>query len=153
MAAGHNPADDELALLTPKERFILQRIALGESSADIGAELGVKPKTVKNYVAALLVKLGMSGNRTQAAILLAQSSDAPAAINISLDDLDSEERLIAQDLAKGLRATEVATKVHVSPKTISRKRRNLLRKMGLTTCSLSGAAVQLSLALSREGKR
>jgi DNA-binding NarL/FixJ family response regulator len=151
MARVYNHADDRLRLLSPKQRFIVQQIALGKSNAEIGAELDVAPKTVKNYVAAILAKLDMPGNRARAALLLAQSSDAPKAVKIYLHDLSAEEWSLAEDLAKGLRASEVAAHTSMTPKAITRKRREMLRKVGLGNISFSVAAVQLSFALS--GKR
>lgn len=52
--------------LTPRERQILDLIAEGKTNREIGAELFLAEKTVKNYVSNLLAKLGM-GRRSQAA--------------------------------------------------------------------------------------
>jgi DNA-binding NarL/FixJ family response regulator len=59
---------EELASLTPQERRILGLIAQGMTNRQIGAELFLAEKTVKNYVSSLLAKLGLE-RRTQAAIL------------------------------------------------------------------------------------
>jgi DNA-binding NarL/FixJ family response regulator len=64
-------ADDEpseLAALTPQERRILELIAQGLTNRQIGEELFLAEKTIKNYVSSLLAKLGVE-RRTQAAIL------------------------------------------------------------------------------------
>lgn len=53
--------------LTLRERQVLELIAEGLTNRDIGAHLGLAEKTVKNYVSALLAKLGME-RRTQAAV-------------------------------------------------------------------------------------
>lgn len=53
--------------LTLRERQVLELIAEGLTNRDIGARLGLAEKTVKNYVSALLAKLGME-RRTQAAV-------------------------------------------------------------------------------------
>jgi DNA-binding NarL/FixJ family response regulator len=64
---GHDePA--ELASLTPQERRILELIAEGLTNRQIGEELFLAEKTIKNYVSSLLAKLGLA-RRTQAAIL------------------------------------------------------------------------------------
>lgn len=59
-------APDELAGLTDQERKFLELIAEGMTNRQIGEQLFVAEKTVKNYVSNLLAKLGMS-RRTEAA--------------------------------------------------------------------------------------
>ncbi|SDU86201.1 DNA-binding response regulator, NarL/FixJ family, contains REC and HTH domains [Microlunatus sagamiharensis] len=63
--------DDRLALLTEREREILGLIAEGLSNREIGEQLFLAEKTVKNYVSSLLAKLNLQ-RRTQAAVLAAQ---------------------------------------------------------------------------------
>jgi DNA-binding NarL/FixJ family response regulator len=58
----------ELQSLTPQERRILELIAEGMTNRQIGAQLFLAEKTVKNYVTSILSKLGMQ-RRTQAAVL------------------------------------------------------------------------------------
>jgi two-component system, NarL family, response regulator DevR len=58
----------ELASLTAQERKILELIAQGLTNRQIGEELFLAEKTIKNYVSSLLAKLGVE-RRTQAAIL------------------------------------------------------------------------------------
>lgn len=64
-----NPSeeDERLAKLTPQERRILDLIAEGATNRQIGNELHLAEKTVKNYVSNMLMKLGMS-RRTEAAV-------------------------------------------------------------------------------------
>ena len=59
--------DERLAKLTPQERKILDLIAEGATNRQIGTELHLAEKTVKNYVSNMLMKLGMS-RRTEAAV-------------------------------------------------------------------------------------
>jgi DNA-binding NarL/FixJ family response regulator len=59
--------DERLAKLTPQERRILDLIAEGATNRQIGTELHLAEKTVKNYVSNMLMKLGMS-RRTEAAV-------------------------------------------------------------------------------------
>jgi two-component system response regulator DevR len=61
------PRDERLASLTAREREILSLIADGLTNRQIGERLFLAEKTVKNYVSALLAKLGME-RRTQAAV-------------------------------------------------------------------------------------
>lgn len=59
--------DPRLGSLGLRERQILKLIADGLTNRQIGEQLGIAEKTVKNYVSSLLAKLGLE-RRTQAAI-------------------------------------------------------------------------------------
>jgi two-component system, NarL family, response regulator DevR len=61
----------ELQSLTPQERRILELITKGMTNRQIGEQLFLAEKTVKNYVTSILSKLGMQ-RRTQAAVLAAK---------------------------------------------------------------------------------
>jgi len=65
---GADSEPEELKSLTAQERRILELIAEGMTNRQIGEELFLAEKTVKNYVSSLLGKLGLE-RRTQAAIL------------------------------------------------------------------------------------
>lgn len=67
-------SEDELAGLTDQERKILALIADGLTNRQIGEELFLAEKTVKNYVSNLLSKLGMS-RRTEAAAYAARLAE------------------------------------------------------------------------------
>jgi len=60
------PVTDPLAALTAQERRILDLITEGMTNRQIGEEMFLAEKTVKNYVSHLLTKLGME-RRTEAA--------------------------------------------------------------------------------------
>ncbi|MDZ7676113.1 MAG: response regulator transcription factor [Acidimicrobiales bacterium] len=64
-------SEEELALLTPQERKILAHIGEGLTNRQIGEEMYLAEKTVKNYVSNLLAKLDMS-RRTEAAAYAAR---------------------------------------------------------------------------------
>ncbi len=66
--SGNAREPEELASLTPQERRILELVAQGMTNRQIGGELFLAEKTVKNYVSSLLAKLGLE-RRTQAAVL------------------------------------------------------------------------------------
>ncbi|WP_426319897.1 response regulator [Microbacterium sp. E-13] len=59
--------DPRLGSLGLRERQILRLIADGRTNRQIGDELGIAEKTVKNYVSSMLSKLGLE-RRTQAAV-------------------------------------------------------------------------------------
>jgi DNA-binding NarL/FixJ family response regulator len=63
--------DGQLADLSDQERRILMLIGDGLTNRQIGEELHLAEKTVKNYVSSLLAKLGMA-RRTQAAAFAAR---------------------------------------------------------------------------------
>jgi two-component system response regulator DevR len=63
--------DRRLAGLSARDREILDLIADGLTNRQIGERLFLAEKTVKNYVSALLAKLGME-RRTQVAVLGAE---------------------------------------------------------------------------------
>jgi len=67
---------DPLAGLTGQERRILELIGEGMTNRQIGAEMFLAEKTVKNYVSALFAKLGME-RRTQAAAYAARIFETP----------------------------------------------------------------------------
>jgi len=68
------PQPDELSDLTNQERRVLDLIAEGMTNRQIGEQLFLAEKTVKNYVSNLLAKLGMS-RRAEAAAYAARLSE------------------------------------------------------------------------------
>jgi DNA-binding NarL/FixJ family response regulator len=62
-----DPVDPRYATLSPQEQRILDLIAKGMTNRQIGDELHLAEKTVKNYVSSLLHKLGFE-RRTAAAV-------------------------------------------------------------------------------------
>jgi two-component system response regulator DevR len=73
LRSGRPPAggDERLARLSPQEERILSLIAEGRTNRQIGEELGLAEKTVKNYVSAVLAKLEVA-RRAEAAAYLAR---------------------------------------------------------------------------------
>ena len=69
-----------VAQLTVQEHRVLQLIAQGMTNRQIGQQLGIREKTVKNYVTSLLLKLGLQ-RRTQAAVLALQYGDPRAVVD------------------------------------------------------------------------
>ncbi len=59
--------DTRIDHLTPQERKILSLLAEGKTNRQIGAEMFLAEKTVKNYVSNVLNKMGFS-RRTEAAV-------------------------------------------------------------------------------------
>ena len=69
------PVDKELERLTAQEQRILDLIGKGMTNRQIGEELYLAEKTVKNYVSSMLAKLGLT-SRTQAAIFATKHPQA-----------------------------------------------------------------------------
>jgi len=66
--SGNDQSPNELRELTGQERKILELIAEGLTNRQIGEQMFLAEKTVKNYVSSILAKLGLE-RRTQAAVL------------------------------------------------------------------------------------
>jgi len=62
---------DELATLSAQERRVLALIAEGRTNKEVGNELGLAEKTVKNYLSNVFDKLHVT-RRAQAAVIFAQ---------------------------------------------------------------------------------
>ncbi len=58
---------ESLERLSPREREIIQMVAVGMSNQAIGERLYISDKTVKNYVTSIRRKLGVE-NRIQVAL-------------------------------------------------------------------------------------
>jgi DNA-binding NarL/FixJ family response regulator len=63
----HLMQDEKLARLSPQEERILTAVADGKTNREIGDDLHLAEKTVKNYVTSVLSKMGVS-RRTEAAV-------------------------------------------------------------------------------------
>jgi DNA-binding NarL/FixJ family response regulator len=70
----HRDEDDELSVLSPQERKILDLVAEGLTNRQIGEQMFLAEKTVKNYMSNVLSKLGMS-RRTEAAAYAARLAE------------------------------------------------------------------------------
>jgi len=71
---GGHEEDSALADLTEQERKVLMHIADGLTNRQIGQEMFLAEKTVKNYVSSILAKLGME-RRTSAAVVASTLRD------------------------------------------------------------------------------
>ena len=69
--SGKQDEDQELALLSEQERKILDLIAEGKTNKEIGKEIFLSDKTVKNYVSSILSKLSLR-RRSEAAAFIAR---------------------------------------------------------------------------------
>jgi DNA-binding NarL/FixJ family response regulator len=67
------PTDPRLDALTVQEKKVLSLIGRGLTNRQIGEDLFLAEKTVKNYVSSILAKLGFD-RRTQAAVYVTRST-------------------------------------------------------------------------------
>jgi two-component system response regulator DevR len=79
MIAGlsRTPTDPRMEALSAQEKKVLALIGRGLTNRQIGEELFLAEKTVKNYVSSILAKLGFE-RRTQAAVFVTRSQDTAA---------------------------------------------------------------------------
>lgn len=75
----HMLKDERLSRLSAQEERILGAIAEGKTNREIGDELHLAEKTVKNYVSSILSKLEVA-RRAEAAAYLARHTHPPGAI-------------------------------------------------------------------------
>jgi len=75
----HLMKDEKLARLSPQEERILELIAEGWTNRQIGDELHLAEKTVKNYVSSILSKLEVA-RRAEAAAYLARHTTTPGTV-------------------------------------------------------------------------
>jgi two-component system response regulator DevR len=74
----HLMKDEKLARLSPQEERILSLVAAGKTNKEIGEDLHLAEKTVKNYVSSILSKLEVA-RRAEAAAYLARHTTTPGA--------------------------------------------------------------------------
>ena len=75
----HLMKDEKLARLSPQEERILTQVAEGRTNREIGEDLHLAEKTVKNYVSSILAKLEVA-RRAEAAAYLARHTTTPGSI-------------------------------------------------------------------------
>ena len=75
----HLMKDERLARLSPQEERILTLIADGRTNKEVGEELRLAAKTVKNYVSSILSKLEVA-RRAEAAAYLARHTTTPGSV-------------------------------------------------------------------------
>jgi two-component system response regulator DevR len=75
----HLMQDERLARLSPQEERILTAVADGKTNREIGDDLHLAEKTVKNYVSSILSKLEVA-RRAEAAAYLARHTTTPGSV-------------------------------------------------------------------------
>ena len=75
----HLMQDEKLSRLSPQEERILTAVADGKTNREIGDDLHLAEKTVKNYVSSILSKLEVA-RRAEAAAYLARHTTTPGSV-------------------------------------------------------------------------
>jgi two-component system response regulator DevR len=72
MAKGDQKVGPSLSSLSPQEQRVLAYIAQGKTNKEVGSDMGLSEKTVKNYLANIFEKLHVS-RRSQAAAIYVEN--------------------------------------------------------------------------------
>ena len=75
----HLMQDEKLSRLSPQEERILTAVTDGKTNREIGEDLHLAEKTVKNYVSSILSKLEVA-RRAEAAAYLARHTTTPGSV-------------------------------------------------------------------------
>jgi two-component system response regulator DevR len=71
-----NETRDVLASLSPQEQRVLALIAEGKTNKEVGADLNLSEKTVRNYLSNIFDKLQVTRRAQAAALFVRQQSNA-----------------------------------------------------------------------------
>jgi two-component system response regulator FixJ len=77
-SAGTKAATDQLALLTPRERGVLDKLVQGRSNKIVAYELGISPRTVEIHRAHVMDKMNASSLSDLVRVVLAAGQDPVA---------------------------------------------------------------------------
>jgi two-component system nitrate/nitrite response regulator NarL len=150
-AHGHGPQHGEnpLATLTPRETEVLGRIVAGQSTKRMAHEMGVTTETLRTYVKNVLGKLG-AHSRLEAALLASRlvlpDRAAPRRDHPLLATLTPREREVLTHLASGSGLRDVASRLHMSLKTLNTHLHNLRGKLGVHSTLAAVALARSGLA-------
>jgi len=70
-------AQNKLDLLSAQERRVVALVAEGKTNKEIGREMGLSDKTVKNYLSNALEKLNLTRRAQAVALFITQTREAP----------------------------------------------------------------------------
>lgn len=116
------------ALLTPREREIVERVAMGLSNKSVAYELGVCESTVATHLARAMRKLGVT--RREALVPRPQAS-------ATLSHLTAAEREVVALVLSGKTDRAIAKARGTSPRTVANQLRSVFRKLDVSSrCEL-----------------
>jgi two-component system response regulator DevR len=72
------PANDVLASLSPQEKRVLALIADGKTNKEVGTDMNLSEKTVKNYLANIFDKLDVNRRSQATALYVQHRKDEPS---------------------------------------------------------------------------
>jgi two-component system, NarL family, nitrate/nitrite response regulator NarL len=131
---GQLPAKDPFSTLTPRETEVLRRIAAGQNTARMVREMKVTTATLRTYVKNVLAKLGAHSRLEAAALVSRQGApdlDEPDRNQSPIAGLTPKEREVLNYFAAGAGKREVATHLHMAPKTVNTHLQKIRNKLGV----------------------
>lgn len=111
---------------TARERDVAACVLEGLANAEIGARLGLSPRTVGNHLAAVYRKAGVDSRAALAAHLT-----PPSAPTNRADGLTAREREILAALAQGSSNKKIAARFELSAATVARHVCSIYAKLGV----------------------
>lgn len=118
---------------------MLELVAHGHSSKEIGRILGASHETVRKHIARIRDSLGLRRAAEMAAFwhsLKRPDVSATFLLNECAENLTPREKEVACLLVRGFSAKEVAAELGIAQGTAAKHRENLLGKLGVGKTSL-----------------
>lgn len=125
--------------LSERQKQVLELLAHGHSSKEIGKILCTSPETVRKHLAKIRDALGMRRAVEMAMHWHAQNKVSSQETPCFLPPqkcLTPREQEVALLLAKGLSIKKVASALNMAPATAAKHRENLFKKLGINKASL-----------------
>ena len=129
-ATSASPREAELiqSELSDREIQVLKLIANGKDNAMIAAELHISPKTVKNHISNILMKLQIE-NRIQAAVYAVRSGSSSSS--------EADAGVVRAAAQLGEQAAQLRQVARRSVRAVSRRLRARARSSRMSPCSIS----------------
>lgn len=120
--------------LTPRQKSVLDLVSAGMSNKEIGSQLRISPRTVKQYLNQISMRHGMTGvNRVKLARLYTVNGRPLP------ENLTPRKREIARMVMEGLSNKEIGSRVGSTEQVVKNHMRDIM--------DLTGAWTRLELAV------
>lgn len=144
-------AESRLALLTQRERQILEFVAQGKSNIEIAQSLWVVENTVKFHLTNIYKKLG-TRNRTEAAQLIPPNAEIDEITKRYWETLTPREREVLELVKRGLADKEIAEELALTKSTIFFHLSSVYRKLSVKNRTQATAIAQVMAGRTIETK-
>lgn len=118
------------AMLTPRERQVLDLTGRGLNNTQIAAELGISELTIRKHRSSIMQKAGLRST----AQLIAFAGDGQEAVDtapLSWDLLCPREAEVVRHVVAGCTSKEIARLLDISPLTVQKHRERARGKLGV----------------------